>query len=94
MPTKTPTRLNLSIDKNFQAILQFYKKQSPLMSEVDIIRDVIGKSYVKDSLEFDQPTEKMSEKQSNGVGISKKQIKQGKFTTHKSGKDFIKSLKI
>lgn len=40
-------RLNLTIDTEFAKILNFFKANFPLLSDVEIIKMIVGEQYVK-----------------------------------------------
>jgi|GEM_PF-5186856 len=73
-------RLSLSLDEEFQAILQYFKRKSPLLSDGDIIKMAVGSYFVIDKNQFNQPVEYLSDDQSSGIGTSKQQILNGNST--------------
>lgn len=40
-------RLNLTIDAEFAKVLQFFKNNFPLLSDVEIIKMIVGEKYVE-----------------------------------------------
>jgi hypothetical protein len=85
-------RLNLTIDNEFETIIKYFKKQSPLLSDSDIIKMVVGNYFVLYRSRFDLPIEYLSEEDSTGIEISRKELAEGKSKTWNK-KDFIGEMK-
>jgi hypothetical protein len=74
-------RLNLTIDKEFESIIKYFKQKSPLLSDSDVIRMVVGNYFVLEKAGFDSKVEYFSDEDSVGIKASKKELAQGKGTT-------------
>lgn len=81
-----PSRLNLTLDDDFRQILLDFKRQFPLLKEVDLIKMAVSGYYV------DHFVEVLDEETSKGVEQSRKEISQGKSKTFQTVKALMEDL--
>jgi hypothetical protein len=91
-------RLNLTIDEEFSKILAFFKSKSPLLSDVEIIKMIIGEKYVEkkqnslDSWIDTLPELVLSDDQNNDLNDRIDQFNKSKKTSFSNANDLIEHL--
>jgi hypothetical protein len=80
MSQKTQNRIHLTIDKQFQEILQFFQYKFPLLKKNDILKMAVSGYYMN-------CVKELSDEADEAIRISKEQINKGENIETKTHAD-------
>ena len=92
--------INLTIDDNFQKVLDYFKSRFPLLSEVEIVKMAVGGFYAQNKAIDNQlwmdslPNLKLTDTQMNELEKGIEQFESSDKIKFSTGEDFVKYLNL
>jgi hypothetical protein len=86
------SQIRITKTVELEEVLTYLRARWPLMDEVEIVKMAISRFFLEQKEELDSlPVEYLTDKQAEGIGISREQIKQGQSAKYNSAK-FLKEV--